>query len=128
MCKITKKSRKKSFTGYKSVLVINDKYYSPVTGMEIKIGPIPIITHRQNHANRDYVNVFDESIGAHEPKMKGMTGVFIEQERAQHHFPADTILKICISGNLHHGHIQTCGNHNVGNVIIGNHIDKITQL
>src|SRR3972149_860800 len=33
-------TKKKSYTGYKFVLKLNNKYYSPATGIEYKVGPV----------------------------------------------------------------------------------------
>jgi len=40
MCKILKKTRRKSYTGFKIVCKINGKYYSSVTGIEYKPGSV----------------------------------------------------------------------------------------
>ena len=58
MCKLTKKSKRKSFTGYKSVVKVGKKFYSPVTGMEYKVGPVPKIRGIGKHVLPGYMNVW----------------------------------------------------------------------
>ena len=125
MCKVTTPYKKSTtFTGYKCVIEYFGKIYSPVTGLEYKVGPVPIIKKRRKHAHPVFVNVLDPKEKAYEPKMKGKTGVFTRLELAINHYGSTTneIVKMTISGDLHNGIIS------FSPIVVGNHIDSISEI
>ncbi len=128
MCKLTKKSKRKSFTGYKSVVKVGKKFYSPVTGMEYKVGPVPKIRRIGKHVLPDYVNVLDPGAAAYNPKMVGKTGVFENPALPRELFRTNTLVKMTITGDLYEGYVETGGGMNLGDLIAGTHIAKIKEV
>ena len=124
MCKITKKSRKKTFTGYKSVVVVRGKYYSPATGVLYKVGPVPVVKNKRVNAEGGYVDMLNPKNKFYNPRMMGKTGVFYTQTQAMQLYPSDAMLKMTISGDLHEGTIADQFRFEA-DLIVGNHIDKI---
>lgn len=78
MCKLIKKTRRKSFTGYKIAFKKDGKYYSPATGIEYKIGDVPHCPRLKPLAVK--LGIFDEDLlnsryHLYEPGMQGKTSV-----------------------------------------------------
>ena len=130
MCKITGKYNRKTYTGYKSVVKIGKKLYSPVTGMEYKVGPVPKIRTIGQYARPQYINVLDKNMLAYDSRMVGKTGVFKERARAEYHYgiSGGATIEMTISGDLHQGFISNMVGRSLGDLIVGNHIDKIVEL
>lgn len=131
MCTITIKSNKKSFTGYKIIYPLNDKLYSPVTGIEYKPGKVKSVSIRTANEDRTTHNWADLGmiLGPYgffyNSKMKGRTGVFVNLIDAENNIDGhdgEVIFKMTISGDLYHGHMDTYP------IITGTHIDKIEEL
>jgi hypothetical protein len=80
MCKIHDKTDLTEYTGYKAVLKIGNKFYSPCTGLEYKVGmklpnmrkrrPIPV------DSDIKWCNVLDKKSVYYNKLMQGKTGVF----------------------------------------------------
>ena len=55
MCKLIRKTKRKSFTGYKIALKIGGKYYSPFSGITYKPGPVPVARKPRKYAFNGHV-------------------------------------------------------------------------
>jgi len=129
MCTVTSPYKEsKTFTGYKCVIKRNEKIYSPVTGLEYKVGPVPKIKKKGRYANRCYGHVMNPSSPAYDPNMVGKTGLFDSANIAilRYGLTSTAVVKMTISGDLHNGVLNgTPGCPPEEHVIVGNHIDKI---
>jgi len=130
MCKITTPYKKsKNFTGFKSVVVKNKKLYSPVTGIEYKVGAVPEIDAIGKYAEPIYLNVLEKNSDLYEPKMKEKTGVFQDIIKTEIYRSNSTkVAKMTISGDLYNGIIQNIAGTTTAKVIVGNHIDEIELI
>ena len=85
MCYLFKKSRMKSFAGYKIVLVDNQtgRVYSPATGVEYKAGPVPRPRRVRDYRRSPYfLDVLDISGYVYNRDMFGKTAVFVHKRNA----------------------------------------------
>jgi hypothetical protein len=82
MCKITKHLKFPiEADGYKLVVVGENGFYSPCTGLEYKVGmKLPNMTKPHDMVDGMWVNPLNKEHSAYEPIMKGKTGVFIEMD------------------------------------------------
>lgn len=142
MCNITNSyTESKTFTGYKIVVRVGKRMYSPFTGIEYKKGEIP-------HSNISY-NIIDDSVKtikkwallmesiSYKSGYSKKTSVIETHDdvswlfRELHCKPAIMklhpspleIVKMTISGDLHYS--RGCWAGNGYKAITGNHIDKI---
>lgn len=112
MCDLIYKCDEEEVTGYKVAVKIDDKYFSPATGLEYKVGPIPLQFKYQKHV-ADFVNVLDENNECYNTNMTGRTCVFRDLESAKHKqnkwysFYELIILKMTISNDLLSGYYST---------------------
>ena len=137
MCNITTKlPRRQTVTGYKMAIEENGKYYSPATGVEYKTGPVPKLPRRLDieykradlcgHTFR-IQSIFDPTGVCHNKYMcyHKLTAIFVKKKdliESSDTLAHDTvILRITLSGNLHHGDYT-------GPIFLGNHIDNITLV
>lgn len=136
MCTLTKKSRKKSFTGYKVVYKKGGKYYSPATGIEYKPGPVPRIKRQPKWVSDlgHFRDIFYKLDPCHEPLMKGKTSVVelledIRGMRAYWDMDEKTypIVRMTVSDGLFSG-FYDWGFVARTDVIAGSHIDKIEEV
>jgi len=136
MCIITKKSRRKSFTGYKYCVKIGNRYFSFWTGVEYKIGPVegisPMDPSDKHHSHRK-VGVGFAGYVQYNKNMFGKTGVYIRlkdcwksfywsDSKAQRQSGKIIYIRMTISGDLYNGIFGA------NPLVIGNHIDKITEV
>jgi len=151
MCIFNIKEPKKkliTYTGYKYVIIKNDKIYSPATGIEYKIGKVPILNDWK-HFNFvitpwcSHHKYLDKSSIVHVPNYNGNTSVFESlkkckkegKEELRYETEGDIqYIKMTISGNLKEAK-HTLWNrpggapkNTINNVIIGNYINEIILL
>lgn len=86
MCKFTKKSGKKTDTGYKIACKVKGKYFSPVTGAQYLAGAkVPVLRKpRKKYMNNStaWANVCDRDCRAFNPLNVGRTAVFKSKQKA----------------------------------------------
>ena len=136
--KITNKSLiRKGLTGYKIAVKKDNRYYSPVTGIEYKIGEIeqPKLSDDLSHFAKvfQFVNVLSKNEITYNPlmcKLK-LTGLIIsingaEREMYKLQQYSNTynliLLKICIRRNLHTGQYH---NHSL---YLGSYIVSLEEI
>jgi len=128
MCRIRKPCRNiTSFTGYKLVFKIDNKYYSAFTGIEYKENTkIVPVDEMQKHADYQMWSTIHRN-----EKMIGKTTVFENLEDAKEiknvwhkTFPDKeiVILEMTLSGNLHHAIFSE------RDTIIGEYVETFNQL
>lgn len=137
MCEITGKyTESEKFTGYKLVYIIDGRYYSPVTGVEYKVGEkVKAITSGEAIENfRENSTLNTLSLGNYWSKpysifssfythsMQGKTGVFMDLTGAKSHQSNEAIVKMTISDNLVRGF--TCDSP----IIAGEFIESIALI
>lgn len=137
MCQIVcEYNENKSYRGYKYALKDKDgKYYSPVTGIEYKVGKVPELQYddRDIVIDSSWVNVNSKGSSFYNPSYIGYTGVFCEVDWVKryvsektyiciHSFLTPVALAITISGDL----VRTITNDYP--CVSGKHIDKIEEL
>lgn len=133
MCKVLEKyTKKKKFTGYKMVVKVDGKYYSPVTGIEYIPGKDIIPVKSESKVNRNFINSdswksFYEILknkNLYEEKMHGKTGIFVERNIVDEFSQNETYIpvKMTISGDLHYAQTDWW------NTIVGNHVVSIKEL
>jgi hypothetical protein len=131
MCELTDEViQEESFTGYKRVLIIGGRYYSPAMGIEYKEEmDLPELTPKDvsknhTHARSNFCPPFDILSGdAFRTNMQGRTAVFLKLSDAI--YSADTdedIVKMTISKDL------LAGEYTRKPVKAGKHIDKIERI
>lgn len=70
--------------GYKIVLELNGKFFSPTTGIEYKVGPVEIPEKQTNHLKGCIVsNLLDERSFGYSSTMIGRTCVFLNIDDAK---------------------------------------------
>ena len=127
-----------SYTGYKYVIVINGKYYSPTTGIKYKVGKVPVLTSNMKleiHGGNSINQYLSPTSKYNSKNYNGNTSVFKSLKKCEDECKGKDIIKMTISGNLKKAkHSLTLGNikdihkSRISNVIIGNHIDKIELI
>jgi hypothetical protein len=75
MCKLLKKTRKKTFTGYKVALKVNGKYYSCWSGMRYTLGPVKGMKRTGKYSSRILSFVMHRDDVCHNPNYFGKTAV-----------------------------------------------------
>lgn len=106
MCTILRKTDKTEVTGYKAVIKIDGKFYSPFTGMEYTVGmTIPKMIKRGEIRYSEYENVLDEYSNHYNKEMQGKTGVFksIRQCREYADSSGFTMLEMKLGGVIYDG-------------------------
>lgn len=88
MCTYTRKFDQPTFAGYKSVIKIKDRFYSPCTLIEYKPGPVLEEDVIENEIL--YANVIYKGCPWHNPKHTGRTAVFRYLTGAQDELEANT--------------------------------------
>jgi hypothetical protein len=136
MCNIIAKSLKQNIIGYKVALKINNKFYSPVTGIEYKIGNVEIPTkYGENNIKDDlYMNdVLNPNDFAHDPAYAGKTAIFeVEQDGlykldewkgrlSQKLSNKLQLIRMALSGDLY------TGDYGLSSVYLGTAIDSIEE-
>jgi len=143
MCHISRKSRRKIFSGYKIAIEYKGKYYSISTGIEYKSGPVPKLpsyydaaTSLNRFFNRfpietKHICSFTDST-AHNSKMfmNNLTGLFVNISDAKSYFrniyvkekidAKWVLLEITIDKNLHNGFYMD-------EIVLGSNIFKIEE-
>ncbi len=129
MCEINKKTRKKTAIGYKAVLKIKGRYYSPSTGLEYKIGmKLPNMKVRKRKFDDDWANPLDVDDWFYNELMQGKTGVFETIEGCKHSVRNNQpyhILKMTLGGVIYNG---VFGMFNKTPLYIGSEIIDIEDL
>jgi hypothetical protein len=137
MCTIKEKIiNKKSVIGYKVAYQVGKRYYSPVTGIEYKPGPVTIPKKYGKNNIRENIwisDVLNKLCEAHDEQYSGKTAVFttLSSAKCQLHSWAQrgysiskskyVILKMELSGELYNG--------NYGDdVYLGTKIDSIKKV
>jgi hypothetical protein len=69
--------------GYKIVLKIEDKYFSPTTGIEYKVGQVTIPTYQNNIIGDISSEILDKRSIAYNEHMVGRTCVLLDHEDAK---------------------------------------------
>lgn len=108
MCKILNKTRRKSFTGFKVAHKIGNRYYSPATGVEYKVGPVTpatgIIQSRTSGGGNWSSHILNEDSSFFCKEMYGKTSVFKSLEDLANTiyelFKNEVVLKMTISGGI----------------------------
>lgn len=104
-----------AYTGYKVAIRIDGKYYSPVTGIEYKIGPVEI-PEKIEMLCYDFVDVLRKDYPAYQENMVGRTCVLTDYDSALkfskeiivHNEGSVVILKMCVSKDLMVGYYCNC--------------------
>jgi len=106
MCDIDNKTSKKTAVGYKAVIKIKGKYFSPSTGLEYKIGmKLPNMKVRKRNFDGDWANPLDDWY-FYKPLMQGKTGVFRTITDCKNSFTHNQpyhILKMTLGGEIYNG-------------------------
>jgi hypothetical protein len=141
MCKIKEPYLKsKTFTGYKQVIVLEGKYYSPVTGIEYEVGKkvtpvtlenfeniilsIPNLERKMDETSWIYPHiVLNPKTQFYNEYMYGMTGVYAHKDDAFKDTKGVIVVKMTISDNLHHAELD----HSI-DIVVGNFIESIETL
>jgi|WetSurMetagenome_2_1015567.scaffolds.fasta_scaffold154645_5 hypothetical protein len=138
MCKLTTPYTKSdTFTGYKLVLKINNKLYSPATGIEYKIGKVPKPRKAIEETKDPYfADVLDKNDCCYIAKYKGFTSLFCNEmdchtftnamkgrNKASEYF---TIVKMTITNTLFNGNYDNTINNT--QIIAGKEILAIEEL
>lgn len=142
MCEIIRKYKGKTFTGYKVVLEVKDKIYSPATGIEYQVGQVPVPETRGTYHSKYFTNMIDVNSFAHNKKYRGLTAVYVDLVSAENlgwrihkwviendyeqYILGNSMIKVKIvqmklSGRLFHGI------YNSNDIILGSRIDEITN-
>jgi len=107
MCKILNRTRKKVFTGLKVAHKIGNRYYSPATGVEYKVGPVTPTTKiiRSKTSGHWWSSqILDKDGSFFCKEMYGKTSVFksLEDLTSIIHvlLQSEVILKMTISGGI----------------------------
>jgi len=121
MCKIGKKINISKAVGYKAVIKMDGKYYSPSTGLEYVIGmTLPSLKRRLPTADKEWSNPLDEDYCFYEPLMQGKTGIFKTLEDCIQTFRDNKpyhILQMTLGGDMYEGRFNGCDIF-IGSVII----------
>ena len=127
MCKLIRKTKRQSFTGYKVVLKIGGKYYSRWTGIEYLCGPVMGVTEQLPNANRRSSFIFDPEDQHNNPDYFGKTGAFKNITGARKSFPfygnTACILKMVLSGEIWETEFDP-----LHKTFAGTHIDSIEEI
>ena len=139
MC-ITKirKSKRTIVTGYKWVIKQDNKYYSPTTGLEYKIGAVPLLEDmllpQKVKGYQDY-HVYTTDGIYHTPNYNGYTAIFRTYKDACSYSNSRTILvKMTISKNIKtaqntpYSLYVDIGDNKYLPTYIGKYINKIEEL
>lgn len=90
MCDLKNKIEEKEVTGYKVVIEIDGKYYSPCTGVEYEVGLVKIPKVQKNYvSNVVFSGLLEENHFAYSKNMIGRTCVFsriIYAQKLQQYF------------------------------------------
>lgn len=144
MC-ITKirKSKRTIVTGYKWVIKRNNKYYSPATGLEYKIGAVPMLEDMLSQKVIGYEKYCNYAEGNmfHSPNYDGHTAIFKTYKCAYKHINYSTkynnilLVKMTISKNIKTAQHTPyalqwvdIGDNKYLPVYIGKYINKIEEL
>ena len=106
MCEILNRTRKKVFTGFKVAHKIGNRYYSPVTGVEYKVGPVTPTTKiiRSKTSGHWSSHILDKDDSFFCKEMYGKTSVFKSLEDLANIIHVlskkEVILKMTISGGI----------------------------
>ena len=106
MCKILNRTRKKVFTGLKVAHKIGNRYYSPATGVEYKVGPVTPATKiiRSKTSSHWSSQILNKDGNFFCKEMYGKTSVFksLEDLTSIIHvlLQTEVILKMTISGGI----------------------------
>lgn len=105
--------KEKSFVGYKGVIKIGSKFYSPVTGLMYEEGmDVPILEFNRVARDSAWIDIFSEKLkpmsSKYQEKMEGKTGVLVHESDAINIFKKYmltskhkyTIVKMTISGEM----------------------------
>lgn len=134
MCNLTNtRIHRKSFTGYKIVLYVKGRYFSPVTGIEYKEGmtlpKLDLTSDKQIYRNSYWVTPAYITYAYYSDKLRGRTAVFKNYEEAltTSREKYESIAKMTISGHLLKG---TCSgiSDNMYCVVAGRKIEKIELI
>jgi hypothetical protein len=130
MCEITEKLNtfSEQFIGYKMVVRFNNKLYSPYTGIQYKVGPVPVLTTKPKKYKVYFSSINFNDIHAE----KRLTAVFINKEDALESLERNRsfmdkndkleLIKMTIGGNLYTGYFGS------DEVILGDRILKIEKI
>ena len=135
MCNLTDKIKDKTFTVYKVAREVDGRYYSPATGIEYTVGPVPVPKKQGSLSVQSgqrglffFKNVLDPAEAYFNPNMIGRTAGFIHPWDAQKEIThlksyvfnvKFVILKMILSEDLMRGH------YGGDPVVAGKHIDEI---
>ena len=131
MCKLIRKTKRKSFTGYKAVRKVDEKYYSFWTGMEYEPGGVKGVRVPKEYALDTATFILDEYDSCYVGNYFGKTGVFIdisdardEVERVNRWHKEDVemcVLKVRLGGDIWEVEYHRA-------VMVGTHIDSMEEV
>lgn len=130
MCNLTDtRIHRKSYTGYKRVLIVDGRYFSPAMGIEYKEGMnLPIlfpsdVVDKKIYMYSEFIPACDILNFASEKRMQGRTAVYTKLKTAHSDMGiGESIIKMTISKHL------LKGSYSAYDVVAGKHIDKIEPL
>ena len=139
MCEVGSKYKKSTtVTGYKVVVKVRGRYYSPFTGYQYHIGTLPHMKYERNSSKFIHYNdlVLVPYMSYHTDKMYKKTGVLLDPNRVNTLYTSvnkvcrgreDTnikaaILRMTISGDLHRAKYGS------DKTMIGSHIDDFEEI
>jgi len=109
MCKLIRKTKRKSFTGYKAVRKINGKYYSYWTGVKYRVGPVKGTKKPLTNASPFSSFILDPGGSCNQPDYFGKTGAFKkktdakgEVERYNRYGNSACVLAVRLGGEIWH--------------------------
>lgn len=89
MCNIIRlipEEERKKVTGYKVAVKLDGKYYSPSTGIEYKVGKVPIVNNREDfHKVSIYTSLRCPvmTVGLHDDRHRGLTQIYIKRPKKE---------------------------------------------
>ena len=136
MCKLTKKLTSESYKGYKIAIKKGDKYFSPATGVEYRVGRVRKATTSLAIALFSFLcqerEILRKSGRFYDKNMIGRTGVFRKKTDAEELIrnwrlgsPCSVlvILRMKVGGELYGGSFaMTCP------IVAGGYIDSMKEV
>lgn len=146
MCEVLKTTKRKKVAGYKLVIKKNDKYYSPMTGIEYMSNKkiTPVVTaedyskYKHNRASSEFLAEFSwllkgkilESLFS--KTMKGKTAIFKTKTDLHLRYPEIdenlTIVKMTLSNNICEGYYRAGWHGTSVKVFMGEFIESIEEI
>ena len=129
MCDIVKRCGKKQATGYKVAVQVGNRFYSIHSGIQYKVGPIPVMNKIELYEKKEK-SIYAVKGISWESLMVGRTGVLINKPcadvlcktlKGKDSFKF-VILEMTITGNMYYAQMG------VWNTIIGKEIVSIKKV